>query len=429
MISAIVVQDNITLANHAFQIIGKNQNIPTELLHLMGLLLRLDNINSIDSMNRNQFLKDLREQLEKGFVLSNSLVEKLLSIEDLKKTTTVSDFNNEAKKHWLEIVALTVLKNSTYNSCQSIAENLGKAIFYGKISYNILYAYQEVIRIKSCTITLLNNVLDTLTYILDTNNQFENIHLEMLKCITLASEVMNISKVHIANKLLSRNDFIVKWCSYRVLSAVHKNGLISTEFNDWCNKIKNDLEENIGVNVELDLDLFETITVLPDIDYRRIRDRPQSQWNGELIILDLLTKFNIREEKEKVYFCEICRDIEKSDNSRRDKTHRLLSLVHRVSYNNNNTISLNEFYDGLKCLLKINFANACKILLNSKNPFFDLQKEYIHNLIHDRLLNNYINSTYIDKLALNMISKFDIDYSEHFLKPIKTLDRGGSSYF
>ncbi|CAF4453045.1 unnamed protein product [Rotaria sp. Silwood2] len=78
LISLIVAQDNIKLANDALQIIKKIQPIPKEYQDRMNLLLQLNNINSIVPTNLEQFLKTLREELEKGLILSNSLVDKPL---------------------------------------------------------------------------------------------------------------------------------------------------------------------------------------------------------------------------------------------------------------------------------------------------------------------------------------------------------------
>ncbi|CAF4173221.1 unnamed protein product [Rotaria sp. Silwood2] len=232
---------------------------------------------------------------------------------------------------------------------------------------------------------------------------------------------MQTPKIRILEKLLSNsNDLSIKRWSYRGLRALDKIDLTSEIFIEWCDKIKSDLERRIHANIELDIYLFETITSLPDDDYEKIYDKPQSQWNRELIIFDLSKRFKIVEEEEKSNFHKICLEIEIFENSNQNTTYRLLNLVHRALCNS--AISFSEFCDGLKCLPKVDLRNVCEILLNSENPFSDLRKEHIKNLIQQRLSNSDINSKYIDNLALNMISKFGIDYSEHFLKPIKHLD-------
>ncbi|CAF3758398.1 unnamed protein product [Rotaria sordida] len=419
MISLIIVQDNTKEASDILQIISRNQSIPKEFQDHMNLLLQIDNINNSNSKKLCPFLKSLRVELEKGLILSDSSIEKLFSIEELKNNT-LYDFDRDTKQELVDILALLVLQDPTRTSNPLIVENLEKAIYHKKINYNILNAYQQVIKTKRCTTTIFNALLDVLVKLLEENNQFEKLHLEIFACIVLASEFMNISKMNILEKFLSNKDSIIRRWSYRGLRAAFDNKVDSSTFNDWYNHIIDDLKKNLDIEkVMLDLDLFETITALPDLDYTKIRDKPQTQWNRELIIFDLLKRFEISDE-EKFSFYATCLSIENYGITNNNKDGELLKLVHRAS--SNNAISFHQCYDGLQSLLEIDFEHACEILLISKNPFLDLQKEYIKHLIYERLSNKDIDSKYIDKLALNMISKFGMSYSEHFLSSLKNLD-------
>ncbi|CAF4772582.1 unnamed protein product, partial [Rotaria sp. Silwood2] len=155
---------------------------------------------------------------------------------------------------------------------------------------------------------------------------------------------MEIPKIETLEKLLSSNDLTFKRWSYRGLRTTYNTDFTSKTFIEWCDKIKNDLERKIRTKIELDLDLFETITALPHDNFGNIYDKPQSQWNQELIIFDLLKRFNINKEEEKSNIHKICLEIETFENSHQNKSYRLLNLVH-CALCNSTSISLSEFSD------------------------------------------------------------------------------------
>ncbi|CAF3935562.1 unnamed protein product, partial [Didymodactylos carnosus] len=161
------------------------------------------------------------------------------------------------------------------------------------------------------------------------------------------------------------------------------------------------------------------MTALNYIDFTKIHGKSQNQWTKELLIFDLLQRFK-KSEKEKLDFDKTRIEVEIHEKFQADKSDILLKLLHRAQCNN--AFSFNQCYDALKVLSEIDFENAVKILSNSKNPYLDLQKVHLRNLIYQRLLNKEINSEYIDSLASDMFSKFGTSVSNRLLCSIQNID-------
>ncbi|CAF0875274.1 unnamed protein product [Didymodactylos carnosus] len=414
LIDLVATQHNEKEANDILQLIAKNQPIRKELQDCMDLSLQIGNAKNISPDCLDKFLKNIRQELDEGLTLSVLHIERLLSIDQIFFDSTI-----EIVQKVVDIFALILMQNPDYSSNESIVNRLEKAILSKNINNNVLKAYQEVIRRKQCQSINLSRVLDTFVNFLQKHEIHVKFQLDMLICIVLASEYMKIPKLEVLESNRWSDDAIIRRWSFRGIRAAYENGFQSEIFVKWCNYIRYDLEKNTHTKVMEDLDLFETMTALKYKNFTKICNKPQNEWNRELLIFDLLERFEIS-EIEKSNFYKAWIKVELYEQFQKSKGNTILKLLHRIQCNN--AISFNQCYDTVKILPEICFEYVLKILSNSRNPYLDLQKERLRNLFDQRLSNQKINSKYIDELVLNMISKFGISTSERLLCSIENID-------
>ncbi|CAF1533311.1 unnamed protein product, partial [Rotaria sordida] len=374
---------------------------------------------SIDIIILDEFLNNIRQELQKNQTLSHLTIEKLLSIR-IPKNHTENSFNIDVEQNLLDIFVEILIKNPGYCLNQSIVDRLEIALLSKKINKNILDAYKEVIKRTQCQTNNFSRVLDVFIDILDENGSYFKYHFDILVCLALASEATTISTLEPFEINLFSDEGIIRSWSFRGLRAAYERKYQSLEFQEWCDNIIDKLVENTKSEVHFNLDLFETITSVKYIDFEKIRDKSQDQWNRELLIFDLIERFKIS-EGERFHFYKTWLEIEELEEFQNDKSNILLKLLHRILLNNK--MSFNEFYDGIKILNRIDFENAYEILSNSRNPCLDLQKRCLTKLLDQRLSKKEdINSKYIDDLASNMISKFGLNISYKLFDALENID-------
>ncbi|CAF1257950.1 unnamed protein product [Rotaria sp. Silwood1] len=409
IISCIVTQNDV------LKLIAKKQPIPEKFQHHLNLFSRIVSIDNIDLKDFSEFLENIRHEFNQDYKLSDLSMSKLLSIQI---TNNDYDICMKLEQELFHIFVLILKHNPTYSSQLSIVNRLEKAILFENINKNILMTYQEVIKMKQYQTNNLSKILDSLVDLLD-SNKFLNVEVELLTCIALISEVMGISKNETLEKYLSNdNDRIRSW-SFRGLRVAYDRNDKSKIFEEWCNNIMINLEFHTRVKVVMDLDLFETISTIKYIDFNKIYNKPQNQWNRELLIFDLLERFTLN-QIEQFDFYKTWLEIEEYTGFQQDQSDILLKLLHRIQLNN--MISFNQCNELIRILKNIDFESIYNILSNSSNPYEDILKKFFKDLIFERLSNKEINKKYIDNLVRKMIIKFSFDISKKLLNTIHIID-------
>ncbi|CAF4971220.1 unnamed protein product, partial [Rotaria sp. Silwood1] len=405
IISCIVTQNDV------LKLIAKKQPIPEKFQHHLNLFSRIVSIDNIDLKDFSEFLENIRHEFNQDYKLSDLSMSKLLSIQI---TNNDYDICMKLEQELFHIFVLILKHNPTYSSQLSIVNRLEKAILFENINKNILMTYQEVIKMKQYQTNNLSKILDSLVDLLD-SNKFLNVEVELLTCIALISEVMDISKNETLEKYFSNdNDRIRSW-SFRGLRVAYDRNDKSKIFEEWCNNIMINLEFHTRVKVVMDLDLFETISTIKYIDFNKIYNKPQNQWNRELLIFDLLERFTLN-QIEQFDFYKTWLEIEEYTGFQQDQSDILLKLLHRIQLNN--MISFNQCNELIRILKNIDFESIYNILSNSSNPYEDILKKFFKDLIFERLSNKEINKKYIDNLVRKMIIKFSFDISKKLLNTI-----------
>ncbi|CAF3951395.1 unnamed protein product, partial [Rotaria sordida] len=368
-------------------------------------------LKNMSSANDQEFINKIREKLRKGTQLSNQLIEQVLSIQTQPKI----------EQQLIDIYALILIQNPDYcTRNESIVDHLEKSILSQRISHNILNAYKEIIKETKCQTNNFKNVINLFIEILTKKDEYVQLHLDILICIALASETTMISNLEpLENNLFHDNEIIRHW-SFRGLRAAYERNLKSVKFEEWCDNIVHKLKENLSVEVNFDLELFETTTILKYISFAQICDKSQDQWIRELLIFDLIKRFPIIQVKY-FDFYKTWLEIEEEKVFSKDESNVLLKLLHRTLVHNK--ILFNHCLQMIQILKKIDFKNAFSILSNSRNPFRDLHKIYLTIIIKQRLVNEKdISDKYVNVLASNMINKFELNINEKLLGAIKNLD-------
>ncbi|CAF3809598.1 unnamed protein product [Rotaria sordida] len=288
-------------------------------------------------------------------------------------------------------------------------------------SIAVLLASTNSKHIKSLCCQVIADIVGTgrkiFIDILDQNDKFHIFHCDILICIALTLEVKEMSELKSLEINIFNDNDIIRYWSFRGLRAAYDRGFRSSAFLQWCNHIIDKLEDNTDVEVEFDLDLFETVAALKYIDFDKIYGKPQNQWNRELLICDLIERFHIT-EAERFQFYEAWLDIEEH---RKYQSDILLKFLHRFLVNNNDAL-FTECYETVKILDQIDFDTAHNILLHSSQAFVDLRQAYLTVIIHQCLFNRAeISSEYIENLASNMMSNFGFDLSQKFLGSLQNI--------
>ncbi|CAF4827674.1 unnamed protein product, partial [Rotaria socialis] len=419
IISLIFVQDKNERPLEILKTISRNQTISQELKDKITLFSKIESTTSIDITILDEFLNNIRQELQKNQTLSHVSIEKLFLI-PISMNHIENSFNIDVEQKLLDIFAEILIQNPDYSLNQPIVDRLEMALLSKKINKNILDAYKEVIQRTQCQTNHFSRVFDVFIDILDENGSYFKYHFDILVCLALASEATTISTLEpFEINLFSDEERIRSW-SFRGLRAAYEREYQSFDFQEWCDNIIDKLVEKTKSEVHFNLDLFETITSVKYIDFEKIRDKPQEQWNRELLIFDLIERFEIS-EGERFLFYKTWLEIEELENFQNGKSNILLKLLHRILLNN--TMSFHKFYDVIKILNRIDFTSAHKILSYSKNPCLDLQKRCLTKLL-DQLLSEKenINSKYIDDLAASMMSKFGLNVSDQLLNALESID-------
>ncbi|CAF1533327.1 unnamed protein product, partial [Rotaria sordida] len=307
---------------------------------------------SIDIIILDEFLNNIRQELQKNQTLSHLTIEKLLSIR-IPKNHTENSFNIDVEQNLLDIFVEILIKNPGYCLNQSIVDRLEIALLSKKINKNILDAYKEVIKRTQCQTNNFSRVLDVFIDILDENGSYFKYHFDILVCLALASEATTISTLEpFEINLFSDEDIIRSW-SFRGLRAAYERKYQSLEFQEWCDNIIDKLVENTKSEVHFNLDLFETITSVKYIDFEKIRDKPQDQWNRELLIFDLIERFKIS-EGERFHFYKTWLEIEELEEFQNDKSKKIVKTDRlKLALNIDNLLGKNWNFEQLNEIFKI----------------------------------------------------------------------------
>ncbi|CAF4777886.1 unnamed protein product [Rotaria sp. Silwood1] len=258
---------------------------------------------------------------------------------------------------------------------------------------------------------------EAIDILLNQNDKFRIFHCDILVCIALTLEAKKISELKSLEINIFNDDEIIRYWSFRGLRAAYDRGCRSSAFLQWCDHIIDKLEDNTDVEVDFDLDLFETVAALKYIDFDKIYGKPQNLWNRELLICDLIERFHIT-EAERFQFYEVWLDIEEH---RKGQSDILLKLLHRFLVNNNNVL-FTECYETVKILDQIDFDTAHDILLHSSQAIVDLRQAYLTVIIHQCLLNRAgVSDEYTEALASNMMSNFGFHLSQKFLSSLQSI--------
>ncbi|CAM4826836.1 unnamed protein product [Rotaria magnacalcarata] len=412
IISLILVQDEKKKPIDILKLICKNQIISEELKTKINLFSDIDSTTNIDRKTLHKFLNNMRQEFQISRKFSHLSIQKLLSF-------NISLNGNETKleQDLIDIFALILIQNPEYSENQFIVNCLEKAILSKTINEKILNAYKEVIKRTKCQTKNFESVLDIFIEILNKSDSSVKTHFDILVCIALASESKKITKLEtLENNIFNDNEIIRSW-SFRGLRAAYDRGLRSLEFQQWCDSISEKMEENTPIEVSFDFDLFETISALKYIDFDKICDKPQNQWNIELLIFDLIERISMS-EAGRFQFYQAWLDIEEHQ---KGNSNILLKLLHRFVMNNG--ASFHECYETINILDKIDFEIAYRILLNSNDAFVSLKTKYLTVIIKQRLLNkNGTSCEYIESLALKMISKFGLDISQKLFDALENIN-------
>ncbi|CAF2083077.1 unnamed protein product [Rotaria magnacalcarata] len=304
IISLIFVQDKNERPLEILKTISKNQTISQELKDKIALFSKIDPTMSIDITILDEFLNSIRQELQRNHTLSHLSIEKLLLI-PISMNHIENSFNIDVEQKLLDIFGEMLIENPDYSLNQSIVDRLEMALLSKKIDKNILDAYKEVIKRTQCQTNNFSRVFDVFIDILDENGSYFKYHFDILVCLALASEARTISTLEpFEINLFSDEDIIRSW-SFRGLRAAYEREYQSLDFQEWCDNIIDKLEEKTKSEVHFDLDLFETITSVKYIDFEKIRDKPQEQWNRELLIFDLIERFEISEAERFLFFIKL----------------------------------------------------------------------------------------------------------------------------
>lgn len=373
-----------------------------------------DRINSFlqktDSTNIRAFLNEIYQQLQKGIQLSDTLIEKVFSIK----------IKRDIEQSLVDIYSLILIQNPNYSLRESIVDILEKLILSEKITYNILNAYKEIIKITKCQTKNFENVFNCFVENLIKNSKYARFHVDILICIALASEAGNISNLKPLEINLFHDDEIIRHWSFRGLKAAYERDLKSIKLEEWCNHITDELEKRIATKINFDLELFETLAIARYINFHQIRNKSQDRWIRELLINDISKRFNMSKQ-ESFHMYANWLEIEEEKIFSKDQSDILLKLLHRTLIYNK--IPSQQCFQIIRILKNIDFENAANILSNSQNPFKDFHKIYLVSIIKQRLENKKDTSDkYVDILASNMIEKFDLNLNEKLLNAIKHLD-------
>ncbi|CAF2664926.1 unnamed protein product [Rotaria sp. Silwood2] len=238
------------------------ENIPDKLLDSISVLLtNIDPTMNIYLTVLEGFLNNMRQEYQRSRKFSDLLsIQKLFSLKIPK-----DEIQNNLEQELVNIYALILTENAEYSSNQSIVDSLEKAILSKTLKKNILNAYKKVIKRTRCQTNHFHHIFDIFIDISSQNNKLMIFHFDILVCIASVFQAKKISKLEpLENNLFNDNEII-------------------RTFQQWCDQVIDKLEENIEIDVNLDLDLFETISALKYIDFDKIRDKPQNQWNRELL--------------------------------------------------------------------------------------------------------------------------------------------------
>ncbi|CAF4232659.1 unnamed protein product [Rotaria sp. Silwood2] len=412
IISLILAQDENDKPIEILKVISNNQTISEELKNKIKLFSDMDSLTGIDLTKFEEFLDTMQQEYQRSRVLSHLSIQQLLSLKIEK-----NELKNSLEQKLIDIYALILIQNSQYSFNQTIIDSVERAILSQLLNKNILDAYKVVIQSTKCQTNHFDDVFRIFIDILDQNNKLRIFHCDILVCIALTLEAKEISELKSLEINIFNDDEIIRYWSFRGLRAAYDRGFRSSTFLQWCDDIINKLEDNTDVEVNFDLDLFETIAALKYIDFDKIDGKPQNRWNRELLICDLIERFYIT-EAERFQFYEAWLDIEEH---RKSQSDILLKLLHRFLVNNNNA-PFTECYETVKILDQIDFDTAHDILLHSSQAFVDLRQAYLTVIIRQCLLNRAgISGKYIEALASNMMSNFGFDLSRKFLNSLQSI--------
>ncbi|CAF3955624.1 unnamed protein product [Rotaria sp. Silwood2] len=414
IISLIVDQNQEKKPINILKLISKTQSIPNQLQDKIQLSLHIDLMTGTNREILDTLLRNMRKEFQENKKFSNRSIDQLLTY---KISEEYIQHNGELEQELTDIYAL-ILKDNSDDRFNPFIDGLEKGILSKSITKNILDTYKEIIKRTQCKTTNFSRVINMFNNILNENNYLE-FHFDIFVCIALASEFTQILELkQLENNLFNEDDKFRSW-AFRDLRVAVEKGSSSSVFDKWCADIINKLEEETQLEINIDFDLFETIASSKFNDFNKIRNKPKNQWNREILILDLIERFQLNEGEYSTLYVEWF-GIERCNEYTSGINTIILQMLHRFLLNN--PISFDEFCQAIKLLKDVSFEDGQKILSNSKN-LLDLKKEYLTTMIRQRLDNrNNIAPQYIEKLYSDIMSKFDFDLSQKMLHALECID-------
>jgi len=372
--------------NQVLRLIKKNQEIP----RISDLLLQ---INALSDSSKESRLPDLLQkivaELDCGLKLTEAAMKELVSLAE----------NHVNLSEFALVFSRVLLQDSRIAESVVVIQILEKAIETKKIDLDVVKAYRKLIQCEKYQ--NLVGSLDILAEFLQSQEEEAKMSLEIFSCFANAANLRPLSEkvLKLMETKLINKDTEIRGKCFQGLRAAKNFGFQSQIFEAYCVELLEKLKAHTAVQVNLEMNLLETLASLEFLDLDKLKQTPQDHWIRVLLLSDMQARLEAN-FSQKVNLSRKWVKAEQLLKSHNVDSNKLLKALASC-----NSLKIDNILHIIELIPKVEFKKAEDILLESADPFQELKQQWLLDLLSVCLRNQESSPEYKKQLAFSISSR------------------------
>jgi len=375
-----------------------------------------------EHVNRGENIKKFIQsqvymELQNNFHLNSRIVEDVLKL--IKVSEKISDIDNLA-----DLVQMIMKENPVYFESKSFVLLIEQCLIHRQIIETSLPCYCRIIKeekhcqVGDCLRILAENFRKNCTY----SDIQGDLLTQLVEAMYYARKLVRLPDdcIRLLEDNLDHPNEIIRGYSFRTLRITSKddNYVKSSIFNDWCDKVLENLAQN-GIYVEKFkdyLDYLEIIVSVKFLDVALFTNNEKAVWKRELLVSSIFQSFEVY-PMDQIHFYSSWFLVQ--DKFQYQKSCKILNWIHMCKFD-----SIADIVELISIMPEMEFDNIVQMLrIYGPAPYEAVKQKWCMKKIQKYVPSkDSINKCYLNKLVEKFCLGFDVNVIGKIFACIKSVD-------